>query len=154
MRIGRREIEANPDGISLGGPLLDGLALVGQLSREQLADPASSASRQGSAMYREMLEAAPCYLTVVAPRDSRSATFAAGRAYLRVNLQVSALGLSLHPVSQALQEFPEMDATRGRVDSLLGAGAPKRLHMLARLGYGPAVPQTPRWAASTRIRTS
>ncbi len=154
MRIGRREIEANPDGIALGGPFLEGLALVGQLSREQLADPASSASRQGFDMFRAMLAAAPSYLTVVAPDRSRSATLAAGRAYLRTNLLATSLGLCLHPVSQALQEFPEMDATRARLDSLLGTQAPQRLHMLARMGYGPATPQTPRWAASTRIRTS
>lgn len=154
MRIGRREIEANPDGISLGGPFLEGLSLIGQLSREQLADPASSASRQGADMYRTMLAAAPAYLTVVASDESRTATFAAGRAYLRANLTVAALGLCLHPVSQALQEFPEMDGPRARLDALLGTGAPRRLHMLARLGYGPAVPQTPRWPASTRIRTA
>ncbi len=154
MRIGRREIEANPDGIALGGPFLEGLALVGQLSRERLGDPASAASRQGFDMYQAMLAAAPSYLTVVAPDGSRSATLAAGRAYLRANLLATALGLSLHPVSQALQEFPEMDMTRGRLDKLLDTQAPKRLHMLARLGYGPSTPQTPRWAASTRIRTS
>lgn len=154
MRIGRREIEASPDGISLGGPFLEGLSLVGQLSREQLADPASSATRQAHDLYRTMLAAAPAYLTVTASDESRAATFAAGRAYLRANLTAAALGLCLHPVSQALQEFPEMDGPRARLDGLLGTEAPKRLHMLARLGYGPPVPQTPRWAASTRIRTA
>jgi hypothetical protein len=152
MRIGRREIEANPDGIALGGPFLEGLSLIGQLSRSQLADTSSAAFKQGEDMYRAMLTTAPAYLTVIVPTESRAGQFAAGRAYLRANLTATALGLALHPVSQALQEFPEMAATKARLDTMLGTGAPKRLHMLARLGYGPAVPQTPRWAAATRIR--
>lgn len=152
MRIGRREIEADPDGIPLGGPFLEGLSLIGQLSRSQLADPASSAYRLGADMYREMLAATPAYCTVVAPDESRAGQFAAGRAHLRINLAAAAAGLSLHPVSQALQEFPEMADVKARLEAVLGIAAPNRLHMLARLGYGPAVPQTPRWAASTRIR--
>ena len=154
MRIGRREIEANPDGISLGGPFLEGLSLVGQLSRAQLADPASSAFRLGADMYRTMLAATPAYCAVAAPDESRSGQFAAGRAYLRLNLASAAAGLALHPVSQALQEFPEMADVKARLEAALGVAAPNRLHMLARVGYGPAVPQTPRWAASTRIRTA
>jgi hypothetical protein len=154
MRIGRREIEANPDGISLGGPFLEGLSLIGQLSRAQLADPASSATRQGRDMYRAMLAATPAYVTVTAEDDSRAGAFAAGRAYLRANLTAASLGLAMQPVSQALQEFAEMDGLRAELDRLLGTGRPKRLHMLARLGYGPAVPQTPRWSAASRIRTA
>lgn len=154
MRIGRREIEANPDGISLGGPFLEGLSLIGQLSREQLADPASSAFRQGQDMYRAMLAATPAYVTVTAADQSRLGEFDAGRAYLRANLTATASGLSMQPVSQALQEFPAMDALRAKLDELLGTQGPMRLHMLARLGYGPAVAQTPRWPAATRIRTA
>ncbi|QCI62926.1 Acg family FMN-binding oxidoreductase [Phreatobacter stygius] len=152
MRIGRREIEANPDGISLGGPLLEGLSVFGQLSRAQLADPGSTAFRLGEDMYRAMLAGTPAYLTVTAPDDGRTGAFAAGRTYLRANLTAAALGLSLHPVSQALQEFAEMTTTRAAIEAMLDTAAPRRLHMLARLGYGPEVPQTPRWAAATRIR--
>ncbi|AVO44252.1 Acg family FMN-binding oxidoreductase [Phreatobacter cathodiphilus] len=154
MRIGRREIEANPDGISLGGPFLEGLSLLGRLSRVQLADPASAATLQGRDMYRAMLAATPAYVTVTAEDGSRAGAFAAGRAYLRANLTAASLGLSMQPVSQALQEFTEMDGLRAELDRMLGTGSPKRLHMLARLGYGPDVPQTPRWSAASRIRTA
>lgn len=154
MRIGRCEIEANPDGISLGGPLLEGLSLVGQMSREQLADTGSAAFRQGEAMYRAMLAATPAYLTVVSPDRGRAAELAAGRAYVRANLEATRLGLSMHPVSQALQEFPEMAEARKQMEDRLGAPPAGRLHMLARLGYGPKSGPSPRWAAATRIRTA
>ena len=39
MRIGKFEIDANPDGISIGGPFLEVLAMAGQLSREQSLVP-------------------------------------------------------------------------------------------------------------------
>jgi hypothetical protein len=154
MRIGRAEIEANPDGISIGGPLLDSLALVGQLSRKQLIDPQSSASTQGLAMFRTMLTATPAYLTVTTPGETRADELLAGRLYLRANLTATAQGLAMHPVSQALQEFPEMAEQKAAVETALGVTAPKRLQMLARLGYGPAMPAAPRWAAATRIKTA
>ena len=47
MRTGKTEIEANPDGIDLGGPLLESLSALGMLSRAQLADPNSDAFQQG-----------------------------------------------------------------------------------------------------------
>ena len=47
MRIGKSEIEANPDGISLGGAMIEALARTGQISRASLADPTSSAFKAG-----------------------------------------------------------------------------------------------------------
>lgn len=153
MRIGRAEIEANPDGISLGGPLLEALALTGSLTREALADPQSSAMKQGVARYEAMLAATPAYLTVTTADESRAGQLQAGRSYLRANLEAAARGLALHPVSQAMQEFPEMADTRAALEQALGIAAPRRLHMLARLGYGPQTGPTPRWPAESRIRT-
>jgi hypothetical protein len=54
MRIGKSEIEANPDGIDLGGAFLETMNRVGILTRQELADPESSAFQQGLEMYREI----------------------------------------------------------------------------------------------------
>jgi len=43
MRIGRAEIEANPDGIALQGAMIEALNMAGMITRETLADPASTA---------------------------------------------------------------------------------------------------------------
>ena len=53
MRIGRAEIEANPDGIALGGAFLEALSLTGVLTRESLADPASRSYQIGLDMIDE-----------------------------------------------------------------------------------------------------
>jgi hypothetical protein len=77
----------------------------------------------------------------------------AGRRWLRLNLATTGLGLSLHPVSQALQEFPEMVEVRSRAHVIL-AEPGQTVQMLGRLGYGPKTPRTPRWPLETRIRNA
>ena len=57
MRFGRAEIEASPDGIDLGGPMLETLMLAGMLTRAGQSDPASQGFRQGVRLYEAMLHA-------------------------------------------------------------------------------------------------
>jgi hypothetical protein len=154
MRIGKAEIEANPDGIALGGGMMDTLALLGQVTRGKLADPQSSAFAQGLEKYRVMLDATPAYLTLITEGVGRLPELNAGRRYVRANLLATGMGLAMQPVSQALQEFPEMAEKRAEVEREAGVEAPRRLQMLARIGYGPAAPPAPRWAAATRIRSA
>jgi nitroreductase len=154
MRIGRSEIEANPDGIALGGAVLEALALAGQISRKALANPASSAFRSGVDRYRAILEQTPSYLWVTTPGNGRFDQIAAGRAYVRVNLAAAASGLAMHPVSQALQEFPEMAAEHDALHTRLGVIAPQRVQMLARVGYAAAVDASARWPLEARLGPS
>jgi hypothetical protein len=149
MRIGTSEINANPDGISLGGPLMNALSATGQISRAALADQTSSAFRTGHDRYRAIFEATPAFLWLRMPGDTRREQIEAGRCYLRMCLRASQLGVSVHPVSQALQEFPEMADVRARMERLLGGG---RVHMLARIGYTDAVPPTPRWPLAAKLK--
>jgi len=57
-----------------------------------------------------------------------------GRVYSRINLAATNLGLALHPMSQVLQEFPEMSETQNEFNSLLDIKKPARIQMIARLG--------------------
>jgi len=151
MRIGRGEIEANPDGIALGGVMIEALALIGQVSREKIATPGSTAFRSGLDRYSAMLAATPAYAWIGTPANGRADQIAAGRAYARLTLEAVRQGLSVHPVSQALQEFPEMTATREAMSRALGMGAGEAPQMLARIGYGPAVDPAPRWPLESRV---
>jgi hypothetical protein len=154
MRIGRSEIEANPDGIALGGAIVEALAMAGQISRQSLADRASRAFRSGVDRYRAMLERTPCYLWVTTPGNSRSDQIAGGRAYVRANLAAAASGLGMHPVSQALQEFPEMAIELDAIHQRLGINAPQRIQMLARVGYADAVDASARWPLEAKLTPS
>jgi hypothetical protein len=154
MRIGRSEIEANPDGIALGGAVLEALALTGQLSRKSLADPTSRAFKSGVDRFRQTLDQTPSYLWVTSPGNSRSDQIASGRAYVRVNLAAAASMLSLHPVSQALQEFPEMAIELDAIHGRLGVAAPQRIQMLARVGHAAAVDAAVRWPLNAKLKPS
>ncbi len=151
MRFGKAEIEANPDGIDLGGPMLETLRLAGVLSREAQLDPSSRGFRSGAALYRDMLAATPAYLWLATPGNARADQIAAGRAWLRANLAATALGLGLHPVSQCLQEFPEMAGPRAEAHARL-ADPGETVQMLGRVGHGPAgAPPSPRWPLEAKL---
>lgn len=150
MRLGRREIEATPDGIDLGGPFLESLMRVGLLTRDTLLDPESRAHAQSMEMYRAMLAATPAYAVLTTPGNTRAEQIAAGRRWMRLDLAAAGQGVALHPVSQCLQEYPEMTEHRARAHRLLAAPG-ETVQMLGRVGYGPRVAPSPRWPLEERM---
>lgn len=142
MRIGSAEVKANPDGIELEGPMIGLGKAIGLISREALADESSEGFLQGLAMYEAMAMSARGFVWIANDNQSRADQIDAGRAYVRMNLRATELGLGLHPWSQALQEYDEMAPLYARMHGLIGGG--KRLQMLARTGFGPDVGPTPR----------
>lgn len=150
LRVGRPEIEANPDGIDLQSPFLEVLRRTGMLSRESLLDTRSAGFEGTSQAFRETFEATPAFVWIATPGNGREEQIEAGRAWLRVNLATTGAGLSLHPVSQVLQEYPEMAELRERAQGLLGKPG-ETVQMLGRLGYGPDVPPAPRWPLEAKL---
>jgi hypothetical protein len=153
MRLGKGEIEASPDGIDIGGFFPEALLGLGLMERADLADPGSAAFRQGLEIYEALHRSAMAHLWLTTPGDGKADALAAGQAWVRLHLAATAAGIALHPLSQALQEFPEMAALKAELEGALGVAAPRRLQMLARLGYGPATEPSPRWPVERCIRT-
>lgn len=152
MRIGKAEINANPDGIELGGPFLEAMNRFGILTREAMADPDSQTFAQGLAKYEPLYRSAMAHIWVVTPGNARTDQLNAGRAWVRINLDATARGIGLHPLSQALQEFPEMAEHFAQARELLNVTGDETLQMLGRVGYGPSIQRTPRWPVETRIQ--
>ncbi|MBV1885500.1 MAG: twin-arginine translocation pathway signal protein [Parvibaculaceae bacterium] len=150
MRFGKAEINANPDGISLGGPFFESLILAGMLSREDQADQTSTSFKQGFDIMQAALGATPAYAVVTSKGNTRLDQINAGREWVRLHLAATGLGLSMQPVSQSLQEYPEMAAHYVQVHEMLAA-PDETVQMLGRLGYGPAIDASPRWPLETRI---
>lgn len=150
LRIGKREIEANPDGIDLGGAFFETVDALGMMSREDMLDPTSMAFQQNMDTYLKLIMATPAYAVIRTTGNSRADQIEAGRRWLRLNLTTTKLGLSLHPVSPALQEYPEMAEHYAAAHEML-AEPGETVQMLGRLGYGPETPRTPRWPLETRI---
>ncbi len=139
MRVGRKAVRANPDGISIEGPLMEILNVTGAMSPKALSDHDSPAFKQGLKMYLDGIATATSFFWIMTPDNSRVDQIAAGRAYARANLKASELGLSVHPLSQALQEYPEMAEQLSKAHKALNIKSPARLQMLARIGYGSAL---------------
>lgn len=150
FRLGKAEIEANPDGIDFSGPFFETLILTGLMTREGSLDPLSTEFQQGAKIYNEMLMATPAYVVVKTSQNDRLAQLNAGRRWLRLNLTTTSLGLALHPASQALQEYPEMAKNYSKIHRLLADNG-ETVQMLGRLGYGPQVSVTPRWPLEAKL---
>lgn len=151
MRIGAREINARPDGIDLSGPMMEAMYLGGVISREKLAEKGSTAYNTGIDMYREMLERTQNYGWLISGGNSRADQLTAGMQWVRINQAATMLGLAMHPVSQILQEFPEMADLYREFHALVGVDEPARVQGLFRLGYGPATPPSPRWPLESHL---
>lgn len=150
FRIGSREVDANPDGIDFSGPLFESMHLTGLFTRDAAANPESFAFRAGLDAVYANADTAMGHVWLVTPDNSRETQIATGADWLRVNLAATALGLGFQPLSQALQEFPEMAGPYRQLhDRLAPEGG--TVQMLARIGYGPAVGKSPRWPLESRI---
>ncbi len=153
MRIGKAEINANPDGIDFSGALFEALAMAGVMTREALLDTSSTGFQEGRKAVLANTETAMGHLWMVTQANSRRDQIAAGADWLRVNLACTAEGLGFQPLSQALQEYPEMaeiyDETHRRLAPEGGT-----VQMLARIGYGPDVAVSPRWPIEAKIGTA
>ncbi|MBE8191032.1 MAG: twin-arginine translocation pathway signal protein [Alphaproteobacteria bacterium] len=150
MRIGKSSINAQPDGIDLGGPLMETLNLAGVITHEELMDPQSSAYAQGIDIYKAMLLSTPAYILVKSDDNGRADQIKAGRRWLRLNLAATDLGLSVQPISQALQEYPEMRPHYQKIHKAF-AYTGETIQMFGRLGYGPAAAPAPRWALEHKL---
>lgn len=152
LRIGGEEAARNPDGIALTGPLMEAMRAVGLLTRGSMADPNSYATRSGLDMWEKMLRATPAFFALTSADNSRTTQIAAGRAYARAQLAATALGLSMHPWSMTLQEFPEMAGPYRETQAVLGATPDAPVQMLVRLGRAKPAQPAPRWPLERHIR--
>lgn len=153
FRIGHAEVDASPDGIDFTGPLFETLRLLGLFTRAAAADTSSSAFKAGADAVFANADTAMGHVWLVSKANTRRDQIAAGADWVRVNLAATALGLGFHPLSQALQEYPEMAELYTNIHASL-APSGGTIQMFARIGYGPATPPSPRWPLEQKIAQS
>ncbi len=142
-RVGKEEIEAQPWGIALSGPIMEAADLAGVLTPESMNAPGKAGYEQTLSFYENAIDSAAAFLWATTATNSRRDQLEAGRAWVRMQLAANAAGLAFHPLSQPLQEFPEMRGPYERAHALLGSGG-GIVQMLARLGYAKVPPPAPR----------
>ena len=151
MRIGAAEIDAQPDGLALSGPMIEATALLGITSRASLADPTSQSFEIGLKDLQQAIATIPAAAWITTSGNSRASQLAAGRTYARLALRAAANGTAIHPLSQALQEYPEMTKLYAQVHELLAPEPGQRLQMLVRLGSAELAPPTARYPLEARL---
>lgn len=150
FRIGRAEVDANPDGIDFTGPLFELMGATGLFTREAALDTASQAYKAGLEAVYANTDTAMGHVWLTTATNTRADQLACGADWLRVNLAATAAGVAFQPLSQALQEYPEM-AEMYKDLHLTLAPQGGTVQMLARIGYGPTVPPSPRWPLDAKI---
>ena len=152
MRVGPSEIKQNPDGISNNSPFIRAVVALGLFDRNKA--PASDDSSIASQIkdFNAKIDATPAFFYLVTKGNDRLTQINAGRAYVRAQLAATAHGLSMHPVSQALQEYPEQAKTYLAIHQLLNAPpATHTVQMWTRIGFAPAQQPSPRRGVDQHI---
>jgi len=152
LRVGPKEISQHRDGISLNDPMVRALAAVGLFDRSTAPAPDDAATTTQIKDFNANIAATPAFFWLVTEGNDRVTQIQSGRAYVRAQLAATAAGLSMQPLSQALQEYPEQAGTYAAIHQLLEAPAPRfTVQMWARLGYAPPIQPSPRRGLDAHI---
>lgn len=152
LRIGPKEIVQHRDGLVINDPMLRAITALGLFDRSQPSAPDSMALRGQIDDFNAKLASTPAFFWMVTEGNDRRTQINAGRAYVRAQLAATAHGLSMHPLQQALQEYPEQAGPYAAIHELLAVPpASHRVQMWARLGYAPPVGPAPRRGVDAHI---
>lgn len=144
LRVGAEAIAAQPDGIELHGPFFWWLSKLGLMTPDKAMTPGTMAYQGGIDYALGWARATPAFGWLTTVANDRVSQIEAGRAYVRLNLKATELGVAMHPVSQVLQEYPEMAGLQREFLGVVGVPSAQTVQMLFRLGYCDAQPPSPR----------
>jgi hypothetical protein len=145
LRVGPQEIAQHRDGISLNTPMVRGLVALNLFDRSKPSEPDSFAIKGQISEFNDKMSTTPACVWLSTSDNSRRTQMLCGCAYVRLQLAATALGLRMHPLSQALQEYPEQTNNYKAIHELLvGKDSTATVQMWTRLGYAPAGSPSPR----------
>jgi hypothetical protein len=152
LRVGPREIAQHRDGLSINAPMVRALTALGLFDRSKAPGPEDMATTSQIKDFNAKIAGTPAFYWLVTEGNDRKTQVNAGRAFARAQLAATAHGLSMQPLSQALQEYPEQARPYADIHALLQAPPPRyTVQMWSRLGYAPAVGPAPRRPLSELI---
>ncbi len=153
FRLNSEEIEKYRDGFSLAQLGMTGIKgwvaenfFLG--SRQEEEDPNSDAAIATKKITiektSEQAKSAAAFGWIVSKSNTRLDQVKIGRAYQRVNLMATRLGLGQHPMSQILQEYDDMADLQKEFLQTIDVPETKTVQMLFRFGSASVVPHSPR----------
>jgi hypothetical protein len=149
MRITGPEIAKHRDGLSMHGPFFWWMNKLGLFSQQNAME---AFGRAQALTFIDPQLAVRAFAWIVTAANDRRAQLAAGAAYVRANLKATELGLAMHPLSQALQEFPEMLPLLAEHKRAVEAAESETVQMFFRLGRAASPGPAPRRPLDAIIR--
>ncbi len=113
-------------------------------TREEAYAVDSAFSKEGTKMTYEQAKSAVAYGWIESESNSRVDQFKVGELYSGINLLTARQGVSMHPMSQVLQEYDDMKDLQKEFLELLDVKPGSTVQMLFRMGYAEPVPHTKR----------
>ncbi len=158
-RVGPAEIARHRDGISINSFLPRAADALGAFDRQNPPDEGGTAYKQMMSRFEGHSRTAMAFVWLSTPRGTgpaspRSDEVRAGRAYMRLQLKATELGLQVHPMSQAVQEFAEMKPHYDRLHTLLvgSSAAAEPVQMFCRIGHAATQQHSPRRGVEAVVR--
>jgi hypothetical protein len=152
LRVGPREIAQHRDGISLNDPMVRAITALGLFDRTVAPAPDDQATTGQINEFNAHIDGTPAFYWLVTEGNDRVTQVNAGRAWVRAQLAATAQDLSMQPISQALQEYPEVAVPYREIHEQVGAPAPRfTVQMWARLGFAPTIQPSPRRGLDAHI---
>lgn len=151
-RITTDEILKHRDGLSFHGPFFWSMNKLGIFSRDKGLAGDTTMRQQTIDFINPQLAATPAFAWIVTETNDRRAQLAAGAAYVRANLKATEIGLAIQPLSQALQEFPEMLPVLAEHKRAVGAPETATVQMFFRVGHASRGEPSPRRPLDDIIR--
>ncbi|MGK0291544.1 MAG: hypothetical protein ACI86H_003012 [bacterium] len=148
FRFNDSEVEKYRDGFGLSQQGITGakksLIETFFLSRESAKAKDSTFGKEAVKIVQSQTQSTSSFGWIVTKNNTRLDQVKAGRLYDRINLATTALGISMHPMSQVLQEYSDMAELQKKLKQYLKIPHNYTVQMLFRLGVAEPVIHTPR----------
>lgn len=114
------------------------------LSRKKALKDPISFGNSAIEMTQNQVNSTKSFGTLTTKSNTRLDQVKIGRVYARLNLLVSSMNLVMHPMSQVLQEYPEMKQLQKDFLAVTNTKKDETIQMFFRLGYADETTHSPR----------
>lgn len=148
FRFNDQEIAEYRDGFGLAQNGVTGIKkIVAEnffVTREQSYKDPASFGKEGVKLVEKVTSSTQNYGWISSHDNSRKTQVEIGRLYTRLNLLATSMGVAMHPLSQILEEYEDMQALQQSFKTRFDIPEPDTVQMLFRLGKTSATPLSPR----------
>ena len=156
FRVSDEEVAKYRDGFGVAQTGMSGIKkIVAEtffLSREKIENDPTGFGNQAVDMTQSAAESTATFGWLTTKNNQRIDQLKIGRAYCRINLQTTAMGLAQHPMSQILQEYADMLPLQKTFKQHYGIAEADTVQMLFRLGRAQPTKHSARRAVQSIVQ--